>query len=109
MLKCTLVMTKNTLIRAFNLFAGVQYTSFEILRNDAGVRIYGSFQGGQWYEFAHSVARSKSTGNGPVSVYPLIGSCDVTYGRKNLPMYPYIVAAGCVAWELVLAGYVAPL
>ena len=43
-------------MRAFNLFAGAQYTSFEILRNDDGVRVFGSFQGGQWYEFAHSVA-----------------------------------------------------
>ena len=59
-------------MRAFNLFAGAQYPSFEILRNDDGVRVFGSFQGGQWDEFAHSVAQSKSTGDGPVSaLFPL--------------------------------------
>ncbi len=45
----------------------------------------------------NSLAQTKGAGNVSVSVYPSIGSCDVTYGRKNLPMYPYIVAAGCVS------------
>ena len=74
----------------------MQYTSFAVLRNNEGYRVYGSFQGGDWYEFAHNLAQTKSTGQ-PVSVFPLIASCDVTYGRKNLPMYPEIIAAGCVS------------
>jgi hypothetical protein len=78
-------------------FAGVQYTAFKMLRSADGDRIYGSFHGGQWYEFAHSLAQTKGTGREQVSVYPVLGSCDVTYGRKNMPMYPYIVTAGCVS------------
>ena len=81
-------------------FVGVQYTSFKIIRNDVGFRVYGSFQGGQWYEFAHSVAQTLGNGNDPVSVLPVLASCDVTVGRKSLPLYPYIIAAGCVADDI---------
>jgi hypothetical protein len=78
-------------------FAGVQYTEFKLMRNENGCRIFGCFNAGQWYEFAHGVAQSKADHNEQVAVYPLIFSSDVTLGRKNLPLYPYIVAPGCIA------------
>ena len=78
----------------------MQYTSFKIVRNDAGFRVYGSFQGGQWYEFAHSIAQTLGTGNRPVSVLPVLASCDVTVGRKKLPLYPFIFALGCVSVDI---------
>jgi hypothetical protein len=80
----------------FVLFEFFLVHRFSAVRNADSFRVFGSLKGGYWYEFAHSLAQLKGTGQGPVSVFPLLGSCDVTYGRKNPPMYPYIVAAGCV-------------
>ncbi len=54
------VCTQNTIC------SGVQYTSLRVKivrRNDAGFRVHGSFQGGQWYEFAHSIAQTLGTGD----------------------------------------------
>ncbi len=76
-------------------FAGVQFARFKIMQNADGCRTFGLFHGGEWYEFAHTVAQSKARNNEYVSVYPLIFSSDVTYGRKNLPLYPFIVVPGC--------------
>jgi hypothetical protein len=52
---------------------------------------------GQLYDFAHSVAQTLETGHGPVSVLPVLASCEVTVGSKNLSLYPYILAIGCVS------------
>ena len=78
-------------------FAGVQYTDFAIMRNENGCRIFGSFQGGEWHEFAHAVAQSKAIDHEHVSVYSLIFSMDGTYGRKSVPLYPLVTVPGCVS------------
>ena len=78
-------------------FAGVQYTDFTIMRNENGCRIFGSFQGGEWHEFAHAVAQSKAIDHEHVSVYSLIFSMDGTYGRKSVPLYPLVTVPGCVS------------
>jgi hypothetical protein len=78
------------------MFAGAQYTRFKMMRGENGCRIYGSFGGGQWYQFADTIAQSKAIDNEPVSVYPCIFSSDVTVGRKNVDLYPVISVPGCV-------------
>ena len=75
-------------------FAGVQYTCFRHLRTqDGGVRVFGAFNNGQWYEFAHATAQTLGGGQ-PVSVAPYWMGSDVTVGRKSCSMYPYFVASG---------------
>jgi hypothetical protein len=76
--------------------ADVQYTDFKIMQNENRCRIFGSFHGGEWFEFAHAVAQSKARNNEHVSSPPLIFSTVVTYGRKNLLLYPWVAVSGCV-------------
>ena len=77
-------------------FAGVQYTRFRHLRTqNGGVRVFGSFNNGQWYEFAHATAQTLGGGQ-PVSVAPYWMGSDVTVGRKSCSMYPWFVCSGCI-------------
>ena len=76
-------------------FANTVYTRFRLVRDEDGVRIIGAFNTGDWYEFAHLTAQTKGDGR-PVTVMPLFGSTDVTIARKNMPVYPFFCASGCI-------------
>ena len=81
-------------------FAGVQYTRFRHLRTqNGGVRVFGAFNNGEWYEFAHATAQTLGGGQ-PVSVAPYWMGSDVTVGRnlprKNCSMCPFYVCSGCI-------------
>jgi len=76
-------------------YAGVQYTSFRMLRTDQGVRVFGAFNNGEWYECAHLKAQTLGGGR-PVSVVPYFMGSDVTVARKTMPMYPFYVCPGCI-------------
>jgi hypothetical protein len=59
------------------------------------VRVFGAFNNGQWYEFAHATAQTLGGGQ-PVSVAPYWMGSDVTMGRKSCSMYPYFACQGCI-------------
>ncbi len=71
------------------------YTRFKLVRDTDGVRVIGAFNTGDWYEFAHVTAQTKGDGS-PVMVNPILCSTDVTVARKNLPVYPFFLACGCI-------------
>jgi hypothetical protein len=90
-------------------YAGAQYTSFRCLKTEDGVRVFGAFNNGNWYEFAHAKAQTLGGGQ-PVSVVPFFMGSDATVARKNMSMYPFFACPGCLdddvrsepgAWSLV--------
>lgn len=90
-------------------YAGAQYTSFRCLKTEDGVRVFGAFNNGNWYEFAHAKAQTLGGGQ-PVSVVPYFMGSDCTVARKNMSIYPYFACPGCLdddvrsepgAWSLV--------
>ena len=90
-------------------YAGIQYNSFRCLTTEDGVRVYGAFNNGDWYEFAHAKAQTLGGGQ-PVSVVPYFMGSDATVARKNMSMYPFFACPGCLgddvrsepgAWVLV--------
>jgi hypothetical protein len=76
-------------------FANTVYTRFRLVRGEDGVLIIGAFNTGDWYEFAHLTAQTKGGGR-PVTVVPLFGSTNVTIARKNMPVYAFFFASGCI-------------
>ena len=90
-------------------YAGIQYNSFRCLTTKDGVRMYGAFNNGDWYEFAHAKAQTLCGGQ-PVSVVPYFMGSDATVACKNMSMYPFFACPGCLkddvqsepgAWVLV--------
>jgi hypothetical protein len=90
-------------------YAGIEYNSFRCLTTEDGVRMYGAFNNGDWYEFAHAKAQTLGGGQ-PVSVVPFFMGSDATVARKNMSMYPFFTCPGCLnddvrsepgAWVLV--------
>jgi len=74
-----------------------QYTRFKLLKNKDGLRVIGSLNTGDWYEFAQIKAQEiMGDDRTPVSVVPLIGSTDVTICKKSIPFYPYFLTSGCI-------------
>jgi hypothetical protein len=76
-------------------YANTVYTRFRLVRDQDGVRIYGAFNTGSWYQFAHVTAQTKGDGR-PVSVVSLFGSTDVSIARKKMAVYPFFFASGCI-------------
>ena len=74
-----------------------QYTRFKLLKNKDGIRVIGSLNTGDWYEFAQVKAQEMmGDDRTPVSIVPLLGSTDVTLCKKDIPFYPYFTSLGCI-------------
>ena len=84
---CDIHLDSGSELQVPHCYAGAQYTSFRCLKTEDGVRVFGAFNNGNWYEFAHAKAQTLGGGQ-PVSVVPYFMGSDCTVARKNMSIYP---------------------